>query len=162
MDLAQPIPGMQQAIDPRIPADVRAIMAQSAGQKTYNYNGAFYFTDEDNPRNVKARLTQFMPRLGLAWSLDDKTAVRVGYGRFYTPQMLVDQNDTMGQLESRGVQPCHLGAARSSGRAAGAALEPVSAGSHASPTASDTGPTRGSATTCGGTSISSGPRSAIA
>jgi hypothetical protein len=105
MDLSQAIPGLQQAIDPRIPADVRAIMAQSAGQKGYIYNGAFYFTDEANPRNVSPSLTQFMPRAGLAWTLDPRTAVRAGYGRFYTPQMLVDQNDTMGQLDLGAFSP---------------------------------------------------------
>lgn len=105
MDLSQPIPGMQQAIDPLIPADVRAIMAQSARQTGYVYNGAFYFTDKDHARNVKPALTQFMPRVGLAWSLDQRTAIRAGYGRFYTPQMLVDQNDTMGQLDLGAFSP---------------------------------------------------------
>jgi hypothetical protein len=105
MDLSQPIPGMQQAIDPLIPADVRAIMAQSAGATGYTYNGAFYFTDPDNSRNVKPNYTQFMPRVGLAWSLDRQTAIRAGYGRFYTPQMLVDQNDTMGQLDLGAFSP---------------------------------------------------------
>jgi TonB dependent receptor len=105
MDLSQPIAGLQQAIDPRIPADVRAIMAQSAGQTGYTYNGAFYFTDEQHPRNVSPTFTQFMPRLGFAWGVDPKTAIRVGYGRFYTPQMLVDQNDTMGQLDLGAFSP---------------------------------------------------------
>jgi hypothetical protein len=105
MDLTQAIPGMQQAIDPLIPADVRAIMGQSAGQKSYLYNGAFYFTDEDNPRNVTASLGQFMPRAGLAWSVNPRTAIRAGYGRFFTPSMLVDQNDTMGQLDLGAFSP---------------------------------------------------------
>jgi hypothetical protein len=105
MDLSQSIPGMQPAIDPLIPADVRAIMAQSAGQTRYLYNGAFYFTDADHPRNSSPALTQFMPRVGLAWSVDERTAVRAGYGRFYTPQMLVDQNDTMGQLDLGAFSP---------------------------------------------------------
>jgi len=105
MDLSQAIPGLQQAIDPLIPADVRAIMAQSAGQKSYLYNGAFYFTDENNQRNVKPDYLQLMPRVGLAWSLDQRTAFRAGYGRFYTPQMLVDQNDTMGQLDLGAFSP---------------------------------------------------------
>jgi Carboxypeptidase regulatory-like domain/TonB dependent receptor-like, beta-barrel len=105
MDLSQPISGMQEAIDPLIPADVRAMMAQSAGQTRYIYNGAFYFTDKDYPRNVSPTLTQFMPRVGLAWTFDRLTAIRAGYGRFYTPQMLVDQNDTMGQLDLGAFSP---------------------------------------------------------
>ena len=105
VDLTVPVPGLQAAIDPRIPADVKAIMAESAGQKTHIYNGAYYFTDEQNPRNANVALNQFMPRLGLAWSLNRKTAVRVGYGRFYTPQMLVNENATMGQLNLGAFSP---------------------------------------------------------
>jgi hypothetical protein len=105
MDLSAAIPGMQQAIDPLIPADVRAIMAQSAGQKGYIYNGAFYFTDEQHPRNVLSTLDQFMPRAGLAWSVNPRMAIRAGYGRFFTPTMLVDQNDTMGQLDLGAFSP---------------------------------------------------------
>jgi hypothetical protein len=105
VDLTQAIPGLQQAIDPLIPADVRAIMAQSAGQKSYIYNGAFYFTDEDHPRDSNPTHTQFMPRVGVAWSVDKRTAVRAGYGRFYTPQMLIDENDTMGSLDLGAFSP---------------------------------------------------------
>ncbi len=105
VDLTQPIPGMQAAVDPRIPADVKAIMAESAGQKSYLYNGAYYFTDEEHPRNAEVSPMQFMPRVGMAWSVDRKTAVRAGYGRFYTPQMLVNENATMGQLDLGAFSP---------------------------------------------------------
>jgi hypothetical protein len=105
VDLTQPIPGMQAAIDPRIPADLKAIMAESAGQNSYIYNGAYYFTDEENPRNAKVSPLQIMPRVGLAWSVNRNTAVRAGYGRFYTPQMLVNENATMGQLDLGAFSP---------------------------------------------------------
>jgi hypothetical protein len=105
VDLSQPIPGLQAAIDPRIPADIKAMMAESAGQQTHLYNGAYYFTDEENPRNARVSLLQLMPRVGLAWSVNRQTAVRVGYGRFYTPQMLVNENATMGQLDLGAFSP---------------------------------------------------------
>jgi hypothetical protein len=105
VDLTQPIPGLQAAVDPRIPADIKAIMAESAGQKSYIYNGAYYFTDEENPRNASVSLLQLMPRVGFAWSVNRQTAVRVGYGRFYTPQMLVNENATMGQLDLGAFSP---------------------------------------------------------
>ena len=105
VDLTQPIPGLQAAIDPRIPADVKAIMAESAGQKSHIYNGAYYFTDEENPRNAKVSPMQFMPRIGMAYSVNRRTAVRAGYGRFYTPQMLVNENATMGQLDLGAFSP---------------------------------------------------------
>ena len=105
VDLTEPIPGLQAAIDPRIPANIKAMMAESAGQKSYIYNGAYYFTDEENPRNAQVSGLQLMPRIGLAWSLNRKTAVRAGYGRFYTPQMLVNENSTMGQLDLGAFSP---------------------------------------------------------
>ena len=105
VDLTQPIPGLQAAIDPRIPANIKAMMAESAGQNSYLYNGAYYFTDEENPRNAKVSGLQLMPRIGMAWSVNRKTAVRAGYGRFYTPQMLVNENATMGQLNLGAFSP---------------------------------------------------------
>ena len=105
VDLTQPVPGLQAAIDPRIPANIKAMMAESAGQNSYLYNGAYYFTDEENPRNARVSGLQLMPRVGLAWSVNRKTAVRAGYGRFYTPQMLVNENSTMGQLNLGAFSP---------------------------------------------------------
>jgi len=105
VDLTQPIPGLQAAIDPRIPDNIKAMMAESAGQNRYLYNGAYYFTDEGNPRNASVSGLQLMPRVGLAWSVNRKTAVRAGYGRFYTPLMLVNENSTMGQLNLGAFSP---------------------------------------------------------
>ncbi len=105
VDLTEPVPGLQAAIDPSIPANIKAMMAESAGQKSYIYNGAYYFTDEQNPRNAQVSGLQLMPRVGLAWSLNRRTAVRAGYGRFYTPQMLVNENSTMGQLDLGAFSP---------------------------------------------------------
>ena len=122
MDLTQPIPGLQAAIDPRIPADIKAIMAESAGQKSHIYNGAYYFTDEENPRNAKVSPLQLMPRVGIAWSVNRQTAVRAGYGRFYTPQMLVNENATMGQLDLGAFSPTTPVSARRSGSPSGDGL----------------------------------------
>jgi hypothetical protein len=54
-------------------------------------NIALVYTD--NPSIVKAQHTNFAPRVGLAYSPDAKTAVRLGYGIFY------------GGLESTGYYP---------------------------------------------------------
>ena len=101
-----PIPGMAEAIDPKIPADIKNYMAQSAGAKTYTYNGAFYFTDEDNKRKTKAWTGGIMPRLGLAFRIDDKTALRAGYGRFVTPTDLANaERDTLGEMDLAAFSP---------------------------------------------------------
>jgi outer membrane receptor protein involved in Fe transport len=86
LDLTNPIPGMQAAIDPLMPANIKAYMAESAGQKSYIYNGAFSFTTDGNKRATSADRMEFMPRVGLAFRLDSKMAIRIGYGRFF-PQL---------------------------------------------------------------------------
>jgi hypothetical protein len=99
LDLADPIPGMQAVIDPLMPANVKAYMAESTGQKSYIYTGAFSFTSDDNKRATSADKREFMPRVGLAFRLDGKTAIRIGYGRFYTPNSLImPDRDANGEL----------------------------------------------------------------
>ncbi len=99
LDLTDPIPGMQAAIDPLIPADIKAKMGESTGQKGYIYNGAFSFTSDANNRSTSADKREFMPRVGLAWRLGTKTAIRAGYGRFYTPTSLImPDRDANGEL----------------------------------------------------------------
>lgn len=106
LDLTQPIPGMQAAIDPLIPADVRAKMAESTGAKTFSYNGAFYFTENGNKRKTSADKLAFMPRAGLAWRVNDKSVIRVGYGRFVVPASLANtERDTLGEIDLGGFTP---------------------------------------------------------
>jgi hypothetical protein len=106
LDLTDPIPGMAEAIDPRIPADIRAVMGQSQGAKSYTYNGAFYFTEEGNKRKTDAWTGGIMPRIGIAWRLDDRTAVRAGYGRFVTPTELANsERDTLGEIDLAAFNP---------------------------------------------------------
>jgi hypothetical protein len=106
LDLTQPIPGMADAIDPKIPASARELMSQSAGQKSYIYNGAFYFTEPGNKHKTKAWTGGIMPRLGLAWRLDERTAIRAGYGRFVTPTELANsERDTLGEIDLAAYSP---------------------------------------------------------
>lgn len=106
LDLTDPIPGMQAAIDPLMPAAVKAKMAESAGQKSYIYDGAFYFTEKGNKHKTSADKLAFMPRLGLAWRVNDKSAVRVGYSRFVVPASLANpERDTLGEIDLGGFTP---------------------------------------------------------
>jgi len=99
LDLTDPIPGMQATIDPRMPADAKAKMAESAGQKGFLYNGAFSFTEPSSKRGTSADRKGFMPRLGIAWRVDDKTALRAGWGRFNTPTSLImPDRDANGEM----------------------------------------------------------------
>jgi hypothetical protein len=99
LDLTNPIPGMQAAIDPLMPANVKTYMAESAGQNSYLYNGAFAFTEDGSNRATGADKKEFMLRVGVAFKVDNKTAVRVGYGRFFTPNSLImPDRDANGEL----------------------------------------------------------------
>jgi hypothetical protein len=99
LDLGVPIPGMQAAIDPKMPASATTKMAESEGQKTYIYNGAFSFTEPGSKHGTSADKLGFMPRIGVAWRVDDRTALRFGYGRFNTPTSLImPDRDANGEM----------------------------------------------------------------
>jgi hypothetical protein len=99
LDLTNPIPNLQAAVDPKMPADVKAKMAESTGQKGFIYNGAFAFTEDGNNRSTNADKMGFMPRIGLAYRLDGKTAIRIGYGRFIVPNSLImPDRDANGEI----------------------------------------------------------------
>lgn len=106
LDLTDTIPGMAEAIDPKIPAAIKDYMSQSAGARTYSYTGAFSFTDENDKRKTKAWTGAIMPRIGLALRLDDKTALRAGYGRFVTPTDLANaERDSLGEMDLAAYSP---------------------------------------------------------
>lgn len=114
LDLSDPIPGLQAAIAPKLAAlaggttgkTVAELIAESAGQKSHIFNGAFHFAEDDNKRATSSDKYEFMPRLGLAFRLDDKTALRFGYGRFYTPNSLTDGgNEPLGMLDLASFSP---------------------------------------------------------
>lgn len=114
LDLTDPIPGLQAAIAPRMAAltagttgkTITQLMAESAGQTTHLFNGAFYFTEDGSKRATNSDRYQFMPRIGLAYRLGDKTAIRFGYGRFFTPNSLTDSgNEPLGSLDLASFSP---------------------------------------------------------
>lgn len=114
IDLTNPIPGLQAAIAPTLaslPAGntgktIAQVMAESAGQSSHIYNGAFFFTEDGNRRATSADKLQLMPRIGLAYRVDDRTAIRAGYGRFYTPSSLTDSgNEPLGQYDLAAFSP---------------------------------------------------------
>lgn len=114
LDLSDPIPGMREAIEPKLNAlpaggtgkTVAQLMQESSNQKTFLYNGAFYFTEQRNKRATESDKRQFMPRLGLAFRLDEKTALRAGYARYYTPNSSTDSgNEPLGSLDLAAFSP---------------------------------------------------------
>ena len=65
--------------------DVASPVAQAAGLP--NLRGALGWVNGDNGRNQQETpLTDFAPRIGLAYRITDKVVVRSGYGLFYVPR----------------------------------------------------------------------------
>ena len=60
---------------PAIPADLLAL-------STPKYNGAWVFTDSENRKPFDTQKNIFLPRIGVAIRVNDKTAVNVGFARY--------------------------------------------------------------------------------
>ncbi len=81
LDLTDPIPEMQAA-PPAIPAEVAALRG-----RPHTFNGAWAFTDGNNRRAWNSPRNTFMPRVGIAVRIDDRSAVRAGYARYVVPPL---------------------------------------------------------------------------
>lgn len=93
LDLTNPIPEFQGANAPVIPA-----AAASLRSAPPIYNGAWNFTDDDNPYSWNPPKTLLMPRLGLAYALNSKTAIRIGWARYIVPAPLTDGLNILGSV----------------------------------------------------------------
>jgi hypothetical protein len=93
LDLTAPIPEFQGARAPQLPPQVTALRQQAPV-----YNGAWLFTDEKNPWSWNAPKALFMPRVGMAWRVNDQTALRVGFARYIVPATLVDGLNILGSV----------------------------------------------------------------
>jgi hypothetical protein len=78
LDLTNPIPEFQGAGAPQLPAEVMAIRKQAPA-----YNGAWIHAGDggayNSPKNI------LLPRLGLAYRVNDRTSLRFGYARYSIP-----------------------------------------------------------------------------
>jgi hypothetical protein len=93
LDLTSPIPEMQAT-----PPPMNAQATQLMGSKGYShlYNGEWVFVDENDPYVWSTSALNFMPRVGAAYRLDDKSVVRAGYARFLMP--ITNVRDTLGDF----------------------------------------------------------------
>jgi hypothetical protein len=93
LDLTSPIPELQGANAPVLPAAATALRTDSP-----IYNGAWIFTDSQNRGSWNAQKFLLMPRAGLAYRVNDKTSVRFGYARYLVPPSLTDGLDVLGSV----------------------------------------------------------------
>lgn len=79
VDLTNPIPELQSN-PPQFPADALALRTSAP-----IYNGAWMFADSRHRAVYNTAKNLFLPRLGVAFRLTDKSAIRIGWARFVTP-----------------------------------------------------------------------------
>jgi hypothetical protein len=85
LDLSAPNQAMQQ--NPAvIPGDLVALSRPT-------FNGAWVFTDSENRKPFVTQKNIFLPRIGVAVRVNDKTAVNVGFARYAVP-VIVGQGNT--------------------------------------------------------------------
>ncbi|HUQ91276.1 MAG TPA: carboxypeptidase-like regulatory domain-containing protein [Bryobacteraceae bacterium] len=77
LDLGAPNKAIQNA-PPVIPADLLALSKPT-------FNGAWVFTDDKNRKAWRTQRHIFLPRIGLAARVNDKTAINVGFARYVVP-----------------------------------------------------------------------------
>ena len=78
--------------------DTRSPLSDEVG---FELRGVLSWRGQGNPRDLtNLDWNDFGPRIGLAYRLDDQTAIRVGYGIFYTPLIAINGVGTQG-IETR-------------------------------------------------------------
>ena len=93
LDLNTPIPDFTGANAPVLPAQVTALKGSAP-----IYNGAWIFTDSTHRGSWNAPKALFMPRIGMAYKLNDQTAIRAGFARYIVPSTLTDGLDILGSV----------------------------------------------------------------
>jgi hypothetical protein len=77
LDLTKPNEAMQKA-PPVFPSDVLALSQPK-------FNGAWVFTDSSNRKPFETPKNVFLPRIGAAIRVNDKTALNIGFARYVVP-----------------------------------------------------------------------------
>ncbi len=95
LDLTAPIAEFQGANTPQLPASALALRP-GGGQPAYN--GAWIFADSKTRSSWNAPKALLMPRLGLAWRINDKSALRIGFARYIVPSTLTDGLGILGSV----------------------------------------------------------------
>lgn len=94
LDLTQPIPEVSATPPPAFDARVVSILNR-IGQ-TPTYNGAWIFVTADNRGAWKRSPTDFLPRFGIAYRLNDKSSLRIGWARYIQPSARI--RDSLGDF----------------------------------------------------------------
>lgn len=78
-DFSQSLPELA-GVAGELPAEAAALR-----NTPLNYNGAWFFTNDDQRGYYMAQKNVILPRVGLAYRVDNKTALRIGWARYAVP-----------------------------------------------------------------------------
>ncbi|MBI2685004.1 MAG: carboxypeptidase regulatory-like domain-containing protein [Acidobacteria bacterium] len=93
LDLTKPISEFQGAGTPALPAAATALRTSAPV-----YNGSWVFADGSNRNSWSAPKGLFMPRVGVAYRVNDKMAIRAGFARYIVPSTLTDGLNILGSV----------------------------------------------------------------
>jgi hypothetical protein len=94
LDLTSPIPEVGATPPPAFDARVVAILNEL--RQTPIYNGAWIFATADNRNAWHRSPTDFLPRLGFAYRINDKSSIRAGWARYIQPSSRI--RDSLGDF----------------------------------------------------------------
>jgi len=92
IDFSQPLPELAAAMG-EFPQQALALRNQPL-----NINGAWRFTDANNRGAWNAQKNVILPRAGIAYRINDRTALRIGYARYAVPP--IQERDSLAILGS--------------------------------------------------------------
>jgi hypothetical protein len=99
-----PTPGVSSA-PPAIPSSVSSMMSGP-----YSWTGSWVFTSKDHPGIWNSQKFVFMPRIGMAFRVNDLTSLRAGYARYVTPAAFNYTGPPYGSFEAVNLmQPMYAG-----------------------------------------------------
>ena len=98
VDLTTPIPEIANNA-PVLPAAATALRTTAP-----QWTGGWQFTSPNNPYQFDVPKHEFMPRVGLAYRLSDKSVLRFGYARYVVPTTMVSGELSWINLPGYGAQ----------------------------------------------------------
>ncbi|MEO8593519.1 MAG: carboxypeptidase-like regulatory domain-containing protein [Candidatus Solibacter sp.] len=103
-DFSVPTPGVSTS-PPQIPSSVTSLLNQP-----YSWTGSWVFTSKEHPGIWPSQKLVLMPRVGIAFRVNDLTSLRFGYARYVTPAAFNYTGPPYGSFEAVNLmQPLYAG-----------------------------------------------------
>ncbi len=105
LDISQPNPAYGGGNAPTMPASALGIV----GNNYYNWMGQWGFTSSSNPGMWSPQKLAIQPRIGIAYAINERTALRAGYSIYMTPTANMYMNGIAGQGDVNAISVPYYG-----------------------------------------------------